>query len=355
MHSFETPTKSEVRLNDGYMVKTIDGYKSFLGVVKSHHESYIIIKYFDGTILRCSLSHLLFDDIIDDFIEAKNTRMGSITSGKVIASVRIVNEEIDLYDLLDVDGHSYLTNGILSHNCAFISDKGTLINSIVLEGIKYKEPVRAFGDLRIYVDSFAGRKIAFACDVSEGIGQDSHAIQMMDIDTFEQVGEFQNNFLTQTQYVKEIVKIVHMLFNEGAAEVYYTVEANSIGQGVMRLIENLDDPLFDQAQLISEPMSNRLGLLTTGKSKLSGCMDLKDAIELQKIKINSEILVTELKFFIRKGQSFAAEAGTHDDLVMAMVLLMNLLKQLANYEDNVYEMVNEIDDETGDELWGIAF
>lgn len=240
--------------------------------------------------------------------------------------------------------------------CQFISDKGTLVNSITLEQIPFKAPVREAGDLRLFVNSMMGRKLGVACDVSEGIGQDYHAIQIFDIDTFEQVGEFQNNYLTQTQYTKEIIKILNFLFDDGAIEVYYTVEANSVGCGVMRLIENSNSSVLERATLISDIEGNRLGILTTGKNKLSGCVDLKDAIELGKLKLNSERLVTELKFFIRKGASFAAESGMHDDLVMSCVLFINLLKILANYEDNVFELMNEIQGENeDDELWGISF
>lgn len=240
--------------------------------------------------------------------------------------------------------------------CQFISDKGTLVNSMTLEQMRFINPVREINDLRLFTEDFTGRKLAMACDVSEGIGQDFHAIQIFDIDSFEQVGEFHNNYFTQTQYTKEIIKILHFLFDEGAEEVYYTVEANAVGAGVMRLIENSMEPVLDRATLISDIDGNRLGMLTTAKSKLSGCVDLKDALELNKIKLNSERLITELKFFIRKGSSFAAEPGMNDDLVMATVLTMNLLKILANYEDNIFELVNEIQGLNEDEeVYGIFF
>lgn len=247
--------------------------------------------------------------------------------------------------------HKYLQE----FECAFISTSGTLVNSIILEGLPHIEPVSTFGeDLRIFVDSFAGRNLAMSCDVSEGIGQDYHAIQIIDIDTFEQVAEYQNNLFTQTQYVKEIIKIINFLYSEGVNELYYTVEANSVGQGVMRLLENSEDVGLNRATLISDLDAKRLGMLTTSKSKLSGCIELKDMIELRKLKINSDRLLTELKFFVRTGASFAAEAGNNDDLVMAMVLMMNMLKHIANYEDAVYDVMNEINPmNEEEEVWGI--
>lgn len=351
-------TSSERKNTKNIKIATRDGFVDFVGMRKTTHNSYLEITFVDGSSIKCSHLHLFLVDgmwctagDLEPFMA-----LTGLNGDVIIFSIITKNETIDLYDIIGSGNHTYLSNGVISHNCAFISDKGTLINSITLEQIPFINPVREFGDLRVFCDSFAGRKIAMSCDVSEGIGQDSHAIQLFDIDTFEQIGEFQNNYLTQSMYTKEIIKILKLLFGEGAVEVYYTVEANSIGQGVMRLIENSSDPVFDRAQLISDIDSNRLGMLTTSKSKLSGCADLKDAVELNKLKINSERLVTELKFFIRKGSSFAAEPGMHDDLVMATVLMMNLLKVLANYEDNVYEMVNELQDlNEDDEVWGIVF
>ena len=244
------------------------------------------------------------------------------------------------------------------YECAFLSDSPLLINSSILEGIKHEEPKRTFRkDFDIFVDSFKDRKIAFACDVSEGINRDNHAIQAIDIDTFEQVAEFANNTLNQTMYFKEILHFINFLFAEGATEVYYSVEANGIGQGILRLIENSQDTILHNAMLISDTNKDgvitRYGMLTTNRTKMSGCGQLKDMIETNRLRIKSLKLLTELKFFIKTGQTFQAEKGAKDDRVMAMILLMNMLPQIANYDDNVYETVNLINEQ--EELWGISF
>lgn len=240
----------------------------------------------------------------------------------------------------------------------FIGSGGTLVNSRIMESIKTKDPVRSEGDLDLYVDSLNGRKLAISCDVAEGINEDNHVVQIFDIETFEQVGEFANNNLPQTLYFKEIVKIIKMMYSEGAAEVFYTVENNGLGQGIMRLIENSQDNGLSAATLISDVNADgtpakRLGMLTTGKSKLAGCVQLKDMIESGVLKINSKKLLTELKFFVKSGVSFAAERGAKDDRVMACVLFCNMLPQLANYEESVDLAINDVNED--DEMWGISF
>lgn len=244
------------------------------------------------------------------------------------------------------------------YECAFLSDSGTLVNSSILENLQGSPPKRKFREhLDIFVDSLKGRKLAMACDVSEGISKDNHAIEIIDLTTFEQVAEFTNNTLGQTLYFKEILHIVKFLFEEEIESLYYTVESNSVGQGIIRLIENSEDRHLNNAIMIHDLAANgtpsRIGMLTTPKTKMAGCIQLKDLIETYRLKIHSEKLLMELKFFIKTGNTFAAEKGAKDDRVMALVIIMNMLTHLVNYEEEVDEKINMVDVET--ETWGIVF
>lgn len=239
----------------------------------------------------------------------------------------------------------------------FLGSGGTLCNSRIMEAIVPMDPLEEIGDLVLFVSNMVGRKIAVACDVAEGVGEDNHVMQIFDIESFEQIGEYANNHLPQTMYFKDIVKVLKLLFERGAAEVYYTVEANGIGQGIMRLIETSENPVLQEATMIHDVdqygISKRIGMLTTGKSKQAGCAQLKDLVELNIMKINSKKLLTELKFFVKKGTSFEAETGAKDDRVMACVIFANMLPQLANYEDSVDTTINHINED--EEVWGIMF
>lgn len=229
--------------------------------------------------------------------------------------------------------------------CHWISTKKSLINGSYIETIDTIDPVEKIGDLHLFVkrEELAGRKLAMACDVSEGIGGDYHAFQIFDIERMEQVGEFQNNVLTQSMYVKQILNAIKLMHESGAEEIYYTYENNAIGAGVARLLETSESPWLDHAMLISDINGKKLGMNTNRSSKDKGCTQLKDLIEMGKMKIRSKRLKTELQFFVKKGASFAAEDGATDDLVMATVILCNMLEILSNYEDSVYDTMNEID------------
>ena len=238
---------------------------------------------------------------------------------------------------------------------AFLSSKSTLVNSTVLESIRPKEPISGSNDDLLLFGDFRNKTVAICCDVGEGVGKDFHAIQIFDIDGMEQLGEWRNNVMTQTQFTHVIINVIRMIHNSGAKEIYYTVENNSIGMGVINLLINSDDSALNHAIMVSDIKHRKKGIPTNTASKARGCMLLKDLVEGWKLKLHSKRLLTELKFFVKSGASFASERGRgegHDDLTMACVLFCNMLDLLAHYEESVYDLLNNIhlQDEEEDSL-----
>jgi len=236
---------------------------------------------------------------------------------------------------------------------AFLSSSGTLIYSPILEALVPKDVMTTFGDLR-YFKSVSKRNLGVSVDVGTGTGQDYTTVQVFDLETFEQLAEFRNNLLNITDFTKVFLKILKNLYDKGAGQIYYTVEANSIGMGVTQLLRNTTDKILDKAEMVS--IGKHDGILTTNKTKMKGCTRMKDLIESDRMKINSKFLISELKFFIKKGASFAAETGKTDDLVMGVVLFCNMIEELAQWEADVYdtlnsvELIGELDDSEFDPL-----
>lgn len=222
---------------------------------------------------------------------------------------------------------------------AFLSSSGTLIYSPILESLKHQDPIDKFEDLRFFKD-VKGKKLGVSVDVGTGTGQDYTTIQVFDLESFEQLAEYRNNMMNITDFTKIFIKILKELYRKGAAYIYYTIEANSIGFGVTQLLHNATDPVLEKAELISA--GKHLGILTTSKSKMKGCTRMKDLIESERMIIHSKFLISELKFFVKKGVSFAAESGKTDDLVMGCVLFCLLIEELAHYEADVYDTLNDI-------------
>jgi hypothetical protein len=227
---------------------------------------------------------------------------------------------------------------------AFISTKGTLIAPFKLEDLKSKDPISKHGELRIF-EPFKKRKLAIVADVGTGIGQDYSTIQIFDIDTLAQVGEYRDNRINTTDFTKEFIKIIRFFKNGGAREIYYTVEANSIGNTVIALLDASTDTILDDENvtMVNQRKSKHKGFTTSSKTKMSGCMTFKNLVEHDKFQLHSKFLISELKFFVKAGQTFKAETGMHDDLVMGCVILTNMLSELSNWEEGVFDNINDID------------
>ena len=73
--------------------------------------------------------------------------------------------------------------------------------------------------------------------------------------------------------------------------------------------------------------SIQLGVRTTKTVKSIGCSNLKDLLENDKLIVEDFDLIAELSSFISRKNSYAAEEGSHDDLVMCAVLFGWLTRQ----------------------------
>jgi hypothetical protein len=115
------------------------------------------------------------------------------------------------------------------------------------------------------------------------------------------------------------------------------VELNDLGEQIATVIQQ--DLEYENilttsvkgrgGQQIGGGFSHRvqLGVKTTKTVKRVGCSNLKDLIENDKIIINDYDLLQELTTFINKRNSYEAEEGHHDDLVMCTVLFSWIVRQ----------------------------
>ena len=63
-----------------------------------------------------------------------------------------------------------------------------------------------------------------------------------------------------------------------------------------------------------------MGIKTTAQVKRIGCRVLKNLIEEDQLLIPDLMTIAELSCFAIKGKSYAATEGSHDDIVMSLVL-----------------------------------
>lgn len=106
---------------DDLEVLTEDGFKDFTGIKKTTKPKFCKIYFDDDTYLECSYEHKI--RIKNNFMKACELSVGDAAGNKTIAQIEHIDEEIELYDLLNVEHtNSYITNGVTSHNCAFVDN-----------------------------------------------------------------------------------------------------------------------------------------------------------------------------------------------------------------------------------------
>lgn len=178
--------------------------------------------------------------------------------------------------------------------------------------------------LKIWEIPQVNKRYYIGCDVSEGVGQDYSVIEVINEDNM-QVCEFRNNSLKPYQ-VSEILYCIGKYYNDGLI----TVEKASGGHSVIERLR-YEFSYMNMTKYKSYDQFNRLvwnvGFQTNPKSKSLIINDFVEMFEKGEIKINSRVLLQEMKIFEISENGRMAAAGTgHDDTVMAFALALVSVK-----------------------------
>jgi hypothetical protein len=234
------------------------------------------------------------------------------------------------------------------YNCDFIGSSGTLIAGWKLKELVAKIPLYAKDGLFKYIEPKKDHLYTMTCDVSEGKGFDYSTFQVSDITKmpYQQVAVFRSNTITPGDF-SEIMYRTAKAYNSASVLIEY----ENLGPVVsFELFNNLEyeNILFTKsAGRLGKQITHRnapqtdLGLKMTTLTKSQGCSMLKLLIEQNQYIINDQNTIEELSRFIRDGKSYAAEEGTHDDLVMPLVIFGWLSNQ------QYFKDMNEISTLTG--------
>jgi hypothetical protein len=237
------------------------------------------------------------------------------------------------------------------HDCEFLVFDETLINSICLSGMEGDEPIMKMGQARWYKKVNPMSTYLLALDPSLGTGGDPAAIQILEIPSFEQVGEWQHNLTTIQGQVRILRDLCNYINDECAAKgvqssIYYSVENNNIGEAALVAIDEIGEESIP-GLFLSEPIKKghvrrfRKGFNTTNSSKINACAKLKHLVESKRFRIRSKPLISELKGYIAKGVSFEAKVGLHDDLVSATLLVIRMALMLQEWDPAIYDKMRE--------------
>jgi hypothetical protein len=236
-------------------------------------------------------------------------------------------------------------------DCEFIIWDETLINPSHLVELAGLDPIERQGQVRWYKRPEAQHTYVVALDPSLGTGGDPAGIQIFELPTFKQVGEWQHNRTPVQQQVgilAEIIKYISETVNPN--NIYYSVENNTLGEAALISIseigeENIKGIFLSEPKRAGATRRYRRGFNTTNSTKISACAKLKNLIESKRMTIVSKPLISELKTFVASGSSYAAKPGETDDLVMALILVVRMAMLLQSFDSQIdYTMKDSLED-----------
>jgi hypothetical protein len=221
-------------------------------------------------------------------------------------------------------------------NIQFLGSSGTLIAGWKLKELVEERPIMKNQDgLAQFKAPAKDRLYAIVADVARGKGLDYSAFSVVDITTmpYDQVCTFRSNGILVADYA-EVIHQTARLYNNA----WVLVEINDIGEQAAWALQND----FEYENIMMTENGGRsgkrltsgfggsgkdFGIRTTKPVKMIGCSMLKMLIEQNQLIVNDGATINELATFSKKNNTYEAEPGCNDDLVMGLVLFAWMTSQ----------------------------
>lgn len=218
------------------------------------------------------------------------------------------------------------------YNCEFLSSGDTFlmgeqlrwIESILGEPVLIEEADRG---LLIYQLPVQNAKYLIAADVARGDARDRSAAHVFEVDTMEQVAEY-NGKLKPDDFANLLCRL-----GERYEKALLIVENNAVGIACLEHIKIFQYPNLYFTEKGPELKGQNLsaaygstdprlvaGITTTSKNRELMLNKLEELIRTQKLMIRSKRLSSELQTFVWMNGRPEARSGTTDDLVMAAAI-----------------------------------
>ena len=212
--------------------------------------------------------------------------------------------------------------------CEFLGSSNTLINPAKIKTIPLRTPIKSSAGLDIYDKPKKDHTYVIVADVARGVQGDASAFIVIDVSQLPHrlVGKYKNNEIKPMLF-PNIIKDVAVAYNNA----FVMVEVNDVGDQVANSLQfdlEYDNLIMASmrgraGQIVGGGFSggkSQLGVRTTKAVKKIGCSNLKTMVESDKIILEDFDIISEMSSFVLHGQSYQAEEGHNDDLIMCCVL-----------------------------------
>ena len=219
--------------------------------------------------------------------------------------------------------------------CEFLGSVDTLISASKIRSLTYEDPVTSNAGLDVYEPALNNHDYIICVDVSRGLSQDYSAFVVIDITQapWKLVAKYRDHDI-KPMLLPNVIQRIASSYNNA----YVLVEVNDIGEAVASMLHydiEYDNVLMcamrgRAGQIVGHGFSGgktQMGVKMSKTVKAQGCSNLKTLIEDDKLIVNDYNIISELTTFIQRKQSFEADEGYNDDLVMCLVIFSWLVQQ----------------------------
>jgi hypothetical protein len=218
--------------------------------------------------------------------------------------------------------------------CEFLGSSATLIPGSKLKTLTFNYPISTEEYLQIFELPKSGHTYIAVVDCAEGVGLDYSVCSIIDVTElpYKHVAKFRDNKLSPMIFPTYVYNLANR-YNRA----WVLVETNSVGQQVVDILHyDLEyENIFriEHHEIKGQHISSGFkkgaayGVKTSKTVKKIGCANLKTLIETDKLITNDFDAIAELNTFVRVKESYEAEEGNNDDIVMTLVLFSWLTAQ----------------------------
>lgn len=250
--------------------------------------------------------------------------------------------------------------------CEFLGSTNTLISGTKLSQLVYQEPIAKHELLDIYEypvkgddESKADHIYAMTVDPAEGRNLDASCFTVFDVSSvpYKQVARYNSSSISPVLFPTVIYNTAK-LYNDA----YVLIEINNTPQIADTLHQDLEyenvvkiETGNKKAQAMGTGFGRgiQLGIKMSPQVKRIGCSNLKTLIENDKLIINDFDTISQLTTFVSNHNSFKAEEGANDDIVMTLVMFawmttQQYFKEIVNHDlrkQMQLELLNQSDEE----------
>ena len=212
--------------------------------------------------------------------------------------------------------------------CEFLGSVDTLISASKLRMMTYDDPIQKNKGLDVYEKPEKDHQYCITVDVARGVTKDYSAFCVIDTTTipYKVVAKYRNNTIKPLLFPNTIYDVA-CAYNHA----FVLVEVNDIGGQIADMLHfdlEYDNILMASmrgraGQVVGQGFSGtkvQLGVKMSTTVKKTGCSNMKQLIEDDKLLISDYDIIAELTTFIQRGQAWEAEEGCNDDLAMCLVM-----------------------------------